>query len=228
MLDELRIIFIETGDPERARRLFQETFDHSLRTKPKGPHRHRSPLPGGVAEFGLLQIIALADFYNSSTTTIPPSASGESQYQTAIHVIRRGARWVDGRLPESDAYDTLADDREFDLPGRRKDGYEPVEYHGLDVNLRERLAVARLRLGDSEESAVRPLTHERANEWTNDGLFVSVSKDARVDIALGGYIGLSRPICGSCRCVFRDGDVRRSAANLWGLECKRRGQKKFD
>ena len=140
MLEQLRLIYLEMNEPTRARILFQDAFDYCKANNPKGPDRETS----GNAEFGLLQIIALTDFHNNA-----------GEYQTAVNVVRQGARWLDGRLPESSLWDDFADDREFDVEGSIRDGYVPSQIHPLDVNLRQRLAVSRLRLGELVEAEVR-------------------------------------------------------------------------
>lgn len=129
-------------EPIRARVLFQEAFDFCKLHHPNGPDRKN---PSGV-EFGIVQIIALADFYNNA-----------GDYETAVNVTRQGARWLDRRLAESAMWDGLADDREFDVAEYPREGFEPTRYHPLDINLRERLAVSRLRMRDWDEAEVRKL-----------------------------------------------------------------------
>lgn len=79
---------------------------------------------------------------------------------------------------EAEGWDELEDDREFDVAEKGSDDDESDDgeddkvrfgrdgrrrCYGLNVNLRERLAVARLRLGDLQEAEVRercsPLDH---------------------------------------------------------------------
>ena len=138
VLEQLRLIYLEMNEPIRARILFQEAFDYCKANNPGATE------PSGNAEFGLLQIIALADFYNNA-----------GEYRTAVSVVRQGARWLDGRLSECGMWDDLADDREFDVEGGIRDNYMPSQIHTLDVNLRHRLAVSRLRLGELAEAEVR-------------------------------------------------------------------------
>lgn len=139
VLEQLRLIYLEMNEPARARVLFQDAFDYCKANNPTGPDRESS----GNAEFGLLQIIALTDFYNNA-----------GDYRTAVNIVRQGARWLDGRLSEGDMWDGLTDDREFDVEGVTRDGYTPSQVHPLDVNLRQRLAVSRLRLGELIEAEV--------------------------------------------------------------------------
>jgi general transcription factor 3C polypeptide 3 (transcription factor C subunit 4) len=151
VLEQLRLIYLEMNEPTRARILFQDAFDYCKANNPMGPDRETS----GNAEFGLLQIIALADFYNNA-----------GEYRTAVNVVRQGARWFDGRLSESGMWDSLADDREFDVEGVTRDGYPPSQIHRLDVNLRQRLAVSRLRLGELIEAEVNFSSPRRSKSYS--------------------------------------------------------------
>jgi hypothetical protein len=86
------------------------------------------------------------------------------EYQSAVNIIRKGARWLEGRYTENDPLDLNAEDREFDVEGFAREGSasgneDAVVKAGsktfhLDINLRERLAVSRLRLGDFVEAKV--------------------------------------------------------------------------
>ncbi len=82
----------------------------------------------------------------------------QDKLEEALVVIKRGQRWVQGRK-EQKSWDNMDDDREYDPPGTARDGggedTEGSEGFALDTNLRERLALARLRLGDDEEAMVR-------------------------------------------------------------------------
>lgn len=61
-------------------------------------------------------------------------------------------------------WDSFGDDREFDVPGypveggRDGAGASASKVNPLDVNLRARLATARVRLGDFEEAKVSKIT----------------------------------------------------------------------
>lgn len=113
--------------------------------------------------------------YHTDTYTTPDDQTDEANRLTLEHivilvdlllqldsleeslaVIRRGQRWLQGRGDQHgwDAYD---DDREYDPPGINRDGTaedEEVEGYGLDINLRHRLALLRLRLGNDMEATV--------------------------------------------------------------------------
>lgn len=146
VLEQLRLIYLEMDDPKRARVIFQDAFNHCKKHSPQGPHRNTEE-----PEFGVIQIIALADFYNNA-----------GSYEQAIRTIRQGARWLDGRLvlvEQSQNWDALPDDREFDVEEYPREGYEPTDFHPLDINLRERLAVSRLRLGEFQEAEVSAMAN---------------------------------------------------------------------
>ncbi|WWD21507.1 hypothetical protein CI109_105993 [Kwoniella shandongensis] len=76
----------------------------------------------------------------------------------ALEVIRRGQRWLQGRKTQK-KWDTYEDDREYDPPGTQRqsaDGKETEESEGfpLDISLRQRLALVRIKLGDDDEAVI--------------------------------------------------------------------------
>jgi general transcription factor 3C polypeptide 3 (transcription factor C subunit 4) len=76
--------------------------------------------------------------------------------ESAVGVIHRGQRWLQGRKNEK-GWDAMDDDSEY----QPKDADEEDETSGgydLDNQLRYRLAVARLRLGQDDEALVRDHT----------------------------------------------------------------------
>lgn len=80
----------------------------------------------------------------------------------AVHLIRSGARWLQGREKET-GWDVLDDDREFDLKRQTRLGWEKdakyleqVKVFALDRRLRARLGIARLhqdRISEAKVSA---------------------------------------------------------------------------
>jgi general transcription factor 3C polypeptide 3 (transcription factor C subunit 4) len=70
--------------------------------------------------------------------------------EEALEVIRKGQRWLQGRV-EQGYWDTFEDDREYAPDGEGEEGKEGNE---LDIGLRLRLALLRLRLGNDEEAFV--------------------------------------------------------------------------
>jgi general transcription factor 3C polypeptide 3 (transcription factor C subunit 4) len=73
--------------------------------------------------------------------------------EEGLSVVKRGQRWVQGRGAEK-MWDDFEDDREFDPPGyiRSDEEFAP---HPLEIDLRHRLAIIRLRLGNDDEAIVR-------------------------------------------------------------------------
>jgi general transcription factor 3C polypeptide 3 (transcription factor C subunit 4) len=76
--------------------------------------------------------------------------------EEALVVIRRGQRWLQGRR-EQRSWDANEDDREYDPEGLdRGEQTEQAESYPLEIPLRHRLALVRLRLGDDDEALVSP------------------------------------------------------------------------
>jgi general transcription factor 3C polypeptide 3 (transcription factor C subunit 4) len=74
--------------------------------------------------------------------------------EEALLVIRRGQRWLQGRM-EQKSWDSFEDDREYDPPGFSRDGNEEsLGSFPMDVNLRHRLALTRVRLGNDVEAGI--------------------------------------------------------------------------
>ncbi|KAF9269641.1 TPR-like protein [Marasmius fiardii PR-910] len=143
VLSELRPILIDLGDFNTCASLFQEAFEQYQKQAPTG-------LAGGQAEgggFGLLNILVLADLYNTL-----------QEYEKAAAAIRVGCRWLQGRW-EQKYWDLIEDDREYDtdeMPPRTSQSGDEASQAGrypLDVNARHRLALARIKMGDTEEGA---------------------------------------------------------------------------
>jgi general transcription factor 3C polypeptide 3 (transcription factor C subunit 4) len=146
VLSELRTILVEIGDLDTCTTLFKAAFEHYQKTYPSG-HGHdpttNKDVPGGG--FGHLEILVLADLYNTT-----------GDHGRAIDVIRQGSRWLQGR-GEHRYWDMCDDDREYDSPHFKRsveNGPQPGMFP-LDVNARHRLAVARIKMGETEEAKVR-------------------------------------------------------------------------
>ncbi|KAJ7648353.1 TPR-like protein [Mycena polygramma] len=159
ILSELRTVLIDLGDLETCAELFHAAFKHYHSTYPAGVGRAATSgleVPG--AGFALLEVLVLADLYNTL-----------GEHERAVDVIRRGARWLQGRKDEG-YWDLCPDDREFDCEGTEvaravameREGEEEEEgdadidpgYFALDVNARHRLAIARIKMGELEEGKV--------------------------------------------------------------------------
>jgi len=140
---------MELSDLPTCLTLLQNALDHYVATFPSGSGR--DPVTGLVVPgggFSNLDLLLLADLYN---------ALGD--YDKAVHTIRRGTRWLQGRLDQK-YWDMCEDDREYDQDGwpqRSTVGeggtIQPGHFE-LDTNARHRLAVARIKMGDIEEGRV--------------------------------------------------------------------------
>lgn len=134
---------------------YRTAFDwHVAKTKPDAPD----------STMALEHIITLAD-----------DLTALEQLEEAVLIVRRGQRWLQGRKREK-KWDSVDDDREYDPPdfiredpedaeaGADKEGggsskqaekvAPDVGQHPLEIPLRHRLAVLRLRLGDDDEAMV--------------------------------------------------------------------------
>jgi general transcription factor 3C polypeptide 3 (transcription factor C subunit 4) len=134
---------------------YRAAFDwHVAKTKPDAPD----------STMALEHIITLTD-----------DLTALEQLEEAVLVVRRGQRWLQGRKREK-RWDAVDDDREYDPPdfiredpedaegaaekeggagGKQADKDAPdVGQHPLEIPLRHRLAVLRLRLGDDNEAMV--------------------------------------------------------------------------
>lgn len=151
VLAELRSVLIELSDLDTCAALFQEAFDYYQSAVPSGQMPATHPgAAGNAAGFGLMEILVLADLYNTT-----------EKYDKSIETIRRGCRWLGGRAAQK-FWDALEDDREWDVPGGPNgeslravgDGEVQPGMYSLDVNARHRLAIARIKLGDIVEGKV--------------------------------------------------------------------------
>jgi general transcription factor 3C polypeptide 3 (transcription factor C subunit 4) len=170
VIDELLPLLSRLRDWNKGTEILQNAFDY-FRSKyphwpPPAPVLDRNVDPalqtlssqtqtqtqtGAEAPFRDVHIVALADYCLLLQF-----------YEKAILAVRNGARWLQGRRMEMQ-WEGLPDDREFDLdPGIRKgdglllSGGPGVQsgMHPLDVNMRHRLARARIMMGDHDEGRV--------------------------------------------------------------------------
>nr|XP_019047149.1 hypothetical protein I302_03756 [Kwoniella bestiolae CBS 10118]OCF26079.1 hypothetical protein I302_03756 [Kwoniella bestiolae CBS 10118] len=79
--------------------------------------------------------------------------------EQALEVVRKGQRWLQGRKGQKNWDDFDREDREYDPPQTRRYNPETKEMEDnegfeLDTQLRHRLALIRLRLGDHEEAMI--------------------------------------------------------------------------
>lgn len=152
MLRELLPLLRQAGNISKATTLARACFDYFRETYP-----YPEDDPDGV-HFGASDLSMLA-----------ACLIEEKNYSEAVHVLRTGARWLQGRIKQA-SWDALADDREFDLTRKSRPDFlkEPraqreAEVFDLDLMLRLRLGVARLLQGRKSEAKVSRFA-ERRNE----------------------------------------------------------------
>lgn len=136
VLAETPPLFLATNQVQDAVRLYQAAFEYHTATF---AHPDAAEAALGPAALSLETLTTLADLLFVSR-----------DYDAIVDVCRRGQRWFQGRREET-FWDAMVDDREYDPPGanvREGEGYE------LDLNLRHRLAVARLKLGHDTDADV--------------------------------------------------------------------------
>lgn len=115
------------------------------------------PIPPDVTLFPVALLVKLFDILIAT-----------EQWAKAISETKRAVRWLGGRLKET-RWDKVGDDREFDEEGVRRDTRgedegRAAEGYPLDINLRERLGLARLNLGDIDEARVSRLLVDSSTE----------------------------------------------------------------
>lgn len=141
VLRELHPILVELSELPTCADLLQQALDHCIKTFPFGR--------GEDGGFTKMDLLLLADLYN---------ALGEHAH--AVHTIRRGTRWLQGRADQK-YWCLCEDDREYDpedwppRPIQPEGNTVHAGNYSLDTNSRHRLAVARIKMGDTEEGMVR-------------------------------------------------------------------------
>ncbi|EIW71252.1 hypothetical protein TREMEDRAFT_27203, partial [Tremella mesenterica DSM 1558] len=165
LLMEFFPLFTETTHhdigAQAFRRAFEWHYDHF-----NGPEEVYSDLANTMR---LEHVIAVGDLLMLG-----------DQLEEALLVIRRGQRWLQNRKDERQ-FDALDDDREYDPPGVQRltesgEQAEDLGTHPLDVNLRQRLALLRLRLGDDDEAMLHV---DHILEWDvelNQTLFMELGE----------------------------------------------------
>ncbi|GAA5957881.1 hypothetical protein JCM21900_001296 [Sporobolomyces salmonicolor] len=101
---------------------------------------------------------ALNTYGYSDLETLADFLLLQKNYAEVVRVVRQGVRWLQGRERET-GWDAIADDREFDMERKAREGWEKENQYfeeeptyELDVRLRSRLGVARLHMGWVEEA----------------------------------------------------------------------------
>ncbi|CAE6500210.1 unnamed protein product, partial [Rhizoctonia solani] len=125
ILAHLRGLLVQTGDLARATEYYSNAFEHYLSTP------FRPPAPEMVIDPALAAPTGepASDFGTREIATLADLVSGLGEHAHAVEVVIRGAEWL-GQVPRGADEATLG--------------------QSLDVNLRMRLAVAKLRLGAIE------------------------------------------------------------------------------
>ncbi|KAF7318926.1 hypothetical protein HMN09_00228400 [Mycena chlorophos] len=166
VLSELRTILIELSDLETCMTLFTAAFQHYQGVYPSGHGPHpttQEDVPGGG--FGYLELLVLADLLNTT-----------GAYGRAVDVIRQGVRWLQGRSLQR-YWDICDDDREYDVPETPRlieNGPQPG-YFPLDINVRHRLLIARIKMGELEEAKLHAATLLSEDILDYAPLFVEVA-----------------------------------------------------
>ncbi|KAL1714067.1 hypothetical protein EV715DRAFT_266871 [Schizophyllum commune] len=162
VLAALRPVLVELGDLAACAEFYETAWKHYQEAFPTG----QAGADGAANPFGVLEILVLADLH---------SALGA--HQRAIHVVKTGMRWLQGRGTQA-YWDAVPDDREC------------------------RLAVARIRMGDTEEGKLHasvvlaeeptdyaPLFAEIGDAYFEKGLWAEAKGVYEV---LGGDVGRRR------------------------------------
>ncbi|TDL19819.1 TPR-like protein [Rickenella mellea] len=175
VLNEIRHILVELSDLDLCATIFRRAFDFYTTTFPTGRALAADGTEVTGGGFTPMEIFVLADLYNTL-----------EEYEKAIFITRSGYRWLQGRADQR-FWDACDDDREYDPEGyarddstvRLKQGFYP-----LDINARHRLAIARLKLGETNEGKLHaeiilaenasdysPLFAEIADAYFERGMF---------------------------------------------------------
>jgi len=143
VLQQLAPLLSAASEYQKGIQVFQAALQFYQTTMPEGP--------GDLeASDCLILIVTLADFCNIV-----------GEHEQAINAVRDGARWLQGRS-EQRYWSASPDDREYDVvgfirpPATNELSRSSQASHALDPNLRHRLCLARLALGDIEEGQVSP------------------------------------------------------------------------
>lgn len=152
---------VEANQIRFAAQAFRAAFDYHYSTFASPDDASARALGGGgSAILGIEHVVVLVDLLLQLESL-----------EEALLIARRGQRWIQGRKSQKGWDSIVDDDREYDPPGYDRDA-PPVDFvdkaaqmegHELDLNLRHRLALIRLRLGHQAEAMVRVTTLNRAD-----------------------------------------------------------------
>ncbi|CAE6532833.1 unnamed protein product [Rhizoctonia solani] len=150
VLAQLRGLLVQTGDLARATEYYSAAFEHYISSAPQPP----VPVPPtDMAIDPLLASVSAPPVVDATTgfgtreiATLADLLSGLGEHSRAVGVVIRGAEWL-GQIPKGADEGTLGET--------------------LDVNLRMRLAVAKLRLGaiDAGKSHAYIILSHDINEY---------------------------------------------------------------
>ena len=139
VLRRLAHIYVELGDVDRAMRRYNESIVY-----------YQQHEPHNVTTFSWSDLNVYAELFGY-----------DEHYETGIQKLKALSRWLLGRGQDSMWESFSTDDREWDLEDERRllvagfknTMYDPSTYGaGLPVELRIKLGLYRLRLGDSAEA----------------------------------------------------------------------------
>ncbi|KAJ9118638.1 hypothetical protein QFC22_003858 [Naganishia vaughanmartiniae] len=175
ILAEMPPLFASANAIQEGAQLFEAAMDYHIRTFPDGPSAETQPRQTTNTTTNSMTldfIISLADFKILL-----------HEYEDVINIIRKGQRWLSGRSREI-YWDMEVDDREFDPPGTTRQSHSHPDVRGLpggadgqetisggyemDINLRHRLAIARLKLGNDYDANIHiaEVLNQDAAEYT--------------------------------------------------------------
>ena len=132
LLQDFYPLIMETKQYAFGSSAYRTAFDYHLETYPRPPTDEEEE-EGNTMEYE--HVVSLVDILNIT-----------EKLEEAVEIVRRGQRWLQGRGAQK-YWDTFEDDREYAVDAE-EGGNE------LDIGLRHRLALLRLRLGNDEEAFV--------------------------------------------------------------------------
>lgn len=152
VLRKLADVYVDLGDIDRALQRYEESISF-----------HQSQEPFQVDSFSWDDVNVYAEL-----------CGFDEQYENGIRRLKSLSRWLLGRGQDSIWETFSADDREWDLDDKPRrievDGFEPSFYglasygEGLPLELRIKLGVYRLKMGDVAEAlaSISPLLSLRS------------------------------------------------------------------
>ena len=149
-------VYVDLGDVDRALQRYEES----------------------IAHYQLLQPVHVTGLSWSDVNVCAELYGFDEQYEAGIHRLKSLSRWLLGRGQDSIWESFSIDDREWDLKDEpRRDqveGFEPGLYEsstygeGLPLELRIRLGVYRLKIGDTSEARASRLHYVLSLHYANN------------------------------------------------------------